>query len=209
MANNTKKLNLANINKENAKLHEMKAVTIHLDSGDSYSIDIYKRITPTMIDQTYNDTVSFLVEAVENNVSEKNLSIVTVQYMMLSFIEHSTSLKLPSEMDKRLAVLQKMYDLGIMTKIVAQFDEKESEGAFNKLSEMINNYTEQINIVHKDMLQAVKEHEEKENIIWEAGEDIAKINELDETGKEIENQPPLSDEEMDSITEVDDSDGDE
>lgn len=207
--NKTKKLTLANINKENTKLHEMKAVTITLDNGSSYSIDIYKKITPSMIDQTYADVVNFMAAGIEQGTDQVTISAVTTQYMMLSFIEHATSLKLPSELDKRLVNVQKFYDLGILQKIIAQFDEKEAEKAFNKLAEMIDEYHKQIDVMHQEVITAVKEHEEKEQILWEAGEEIAQINELDENGNKIENEPPVSDEEMDKITKEELINGDE
>lgn len=207
--NKTKKLTMANINKENSKLHEMKAVTITLDNGSSYSIDIYKKITPSMIDQTYADVVNFMAAGIEQGTDQVAISAVTTQYMMLSFIEQATSLKLPSELDKRLVNVQKFYDLGLLQKIIAQFDEEEAEKAFNKLAEMINEYHKQVDVMHQEVMTAVKEHEENEQVLWEAGEEIAQINELDESGNKIENEPPISDEEMDKITKEELINGDE
>ena len=174
-----KKLTVAKVKQEASKLNKMKSVTIQLDSGATYTLDIKEKITPTQIDLAFGSVVEYLKAIMDrDDLDNAGVAQTTSLYMLLSFVEQVTSLELPKTIEERLAVLSNFYDLGIIPKILEKLDEKEVEKATKKLEEMINQFTAEIDKATEELMRSAEEQSRREQVLWEADEKIAQINEL-------------------------------
>lgn len=165
MAKTKKKaLTLSAIKEETKKYKEQIVVDIK-----GYELKIDKHFAPTKISELLQELGSKILQLEKDGVDLKNFDLTS--YIFLLIIKHFTSLKIPDEFEKQIAILKELVDGEFLGEIINAIP----DDGWNKLQDVFYELNERFDQTKEMLKNLVEEQENK----------IAKEN---NTQKEIEDE---------------------
>jgi hypothetical protein len=154
---NTKKLTLNELKKEDKKLNGQDEVSININGTDyKLSVDTVFRMTKKA--QLLND----MVELFEEGRNRLELFDMATPYLSLLILKHFTSLDVPDDIDEALVMLRVLIDLDILGKLINILPEQEVTSVFELVTESVNNMRMNLEELEKEAERLSEQIENQE-----------------------------------------------
>ncbi|MCY9737443.1 hypothetical protein M5X17_27460 [Paenibacillus alvei] len=157
MAKKNVNLTLANIEKEESKLREKKAVYVTSPvTGTTYNFTMDKHVTKSLGIEMVSEMLTNMAEARKKGL---NLTAIIEPYTIMMLIKKFTSLgnDIPNDIGSQVVILGKLINLDILNGILEHFDQKRVQEVFDDVAAAIQKSNDEANKLFEEIEEAQDE----------------------------------------------------